>query len=133
VPSDVLFQSERESSMTAIIIDGMKHARRLREGFKTDIAQIEARTGVTPLLAVVLLGTDAASRLYVSNKVEACKEFGLKSVVTERAADTRLEDLIAIIDALNGDPQVHGILIQLPLPKHIPINWSSSALPWRRT
>ena len=107
--------------MTAIIIDGKQHARRLRAGFRAEVAAIESASGITPTLAVVLLGMDAASRLYVANKAKACREVGIASVVIERSEHTTLVELLDIIDSLNGDPTVHGILIQLPLPKHIPV------------
>jgi methylenetetrahydrofolate dehydrogenase (NADP+) / methenyltetrahydrofolate cyclohydrolase len=105
--------------MTAKIIDGVAHARRLRAGFRGNIAEIQAQTGVTPTLAVVLLGADPASRLYVSNKARACREVGIESRVIERPEHTTVDELLGIIDALNEDSAVHGVLIQMPLPKHI--------------
>ena len=105
--------------MTAKIIDGTAHARRLRAGFRAEVADIRARTGVNPALAVVLLGSDPASRVYVANKARACGEVGIESRVIERSENTSLEELLRIIDVLNEDSAVHGVLIQMPLPKHI--------------
>ena len=107
--------------MSAKIIDGRLHAHRLRSSFREHILSIKAESGVTPTLAVVLLGTDAASRLYVANKAKACGEVGIASLVIERPETTSLQELLAIIDSLNLDSAVHGILIQLPLPAHIPV------------
>ena len=107
--------------MPAKIIDGKEHARRLRQGFKIEVADIVSRTGITPTLAVILIGADPASRLYVSNKAKACREVGIKSIVIERSESTTLDELLRIVESLNRDPEVHGVLIQLPLPKHIPV------------
>ncbi len=107
--------------MTAKLIDGKAHSRRLRESFRSEITSLIASTGVTPTLAVVLIGNDAPSRLYVSNKARACRDVGIQSIVLERDLTTTLEELIAIIDNLNNDASIHGILIQLPLPLHIPV------------
>jgi methylenetetrahydrofolate dehydrogenase (NADP+) / methenyltetrahydrofolate cyclohydrolase len=107
--------------LSAKIIDGREHARRLREGFKADAADILEKTGVTPSLVVLLVGSDAASRVYVANKVKACRHVGIKSTVLERPESTRLEEVLSIIDDLNEDDGVHGVLVQLPLPKHIAV------------
>jgi methylenetetrahydrofolate dehydrogenase (NADP+)/methenyltetrahydrofolate cyclohydrolase len=107
--------------LSAKIIDGREHARRFREGFKADAADILKKTGVTPSLVVVLVGNDAASRVYVANKAKACRDVGIKSTVLERPENTTLEELLSIIDELNQDDEVHGVLVQLPLPKHIAV------------
>ncbi|MGD0491531.1 MAG: tetrahydrofolate dehydrogenase/cyclohydrolase catalytic domain-containing protein [Steroidobacteraceae bacterium] len=107
--------------MSAKIIDGREHARRFREGFKADAADILAKTGVIPSLVVVLVGSDAASQVYVANKVKACRDVGIKSTVMERPETTTLKELMSIIDELNADDSVHGVLVQLPLPKHIAV------------
>ncbi|HEX4151385.1 MAG TPA: tetrahydrofolate dehydrogenase/cyclohydrolase catalytic domain-containing protein [Steroidobacteraceae bacterium] len=107
--------------MSAKIIDGREHARRLREGFKADTAIILEKTGITPSLVVVLVGSDAASKVYVANKAKACRDVGIKSTVLERPETTGLQELLSIIDELNRDDSVHGVLVQLPLPKHIPV------------
>jgi methylenetetrahydrofolate dehydrogenase (NADP+)/methenyltetrahydrofolate cyclohydrolase len=107
--------------LSAKIIDGREHARRLREGFKAEAADILEKTGVTPSLVVLLVGSDAASRVYVANKVKACRYVGIKSTVLERPENTTLEEVLSIIDDLNEDDGVHGVLVQLPLPKHIAV------------
>jgi methylenetetrahydrofolate dehydrogenase (NADP+)/methenyltetrahydrofolate cyclohydrolase len=107
--------------LSAKIIDGREHARRFREGFKADAADILAKTGVIPSLVVVLVGSDAASQVYVANKVKACRDVGIKSTVMERPETTTLKELMSIIDELNADDSVHGVLVQLPLPKHIAV------------
>jgi methylenetetrahydrofolate dehydrogenase (NADP+)/methenyltetrahydrofolate cyclohydrolase len=107
--------------LSAKIIDGREHARLFREGFKADAADILAKTGVIPSLVVVLVGSDAASQVYVANKVKACRDVGIKSTVMERPETTTLKELMSIIDELNADDSVHGVLVQLPLPKHIAV------------
>jgi len=104
--------------MTAQLIDGNALSRQLR----TDVAQRAAalRTrGITPGLAVVLVGDNPASQVYVRNKVKACEDNGLHSVLERYPADLSEADLLARVDALNQDPAIHGILVQLPLPVHI--------------
>ncbi|MBT9510716.1 MAG: bifunctional methylenetetrahydrofolate dehydrogenase/methenyltetrahydrofolate cyclohydrolase FolD [Acidovorax sp.] len=104
--------------MTAQLIDGNALSRQLR----TDVAQRTAALkahGVTPGLAVVLVGDNPASQVYVRNKVKACEDSGLHSVLEKYDADMTEAALLARVDALNNDPAIHGILVQLPLPKHI--------------
>lgn len=107
--------------MSARIIDGNKHARQLRAGLATEISDFYARTGVRPKLTVILVGTDAPSRLYVSNKAKACRDVGMESVTVELPASITLPELLAVVDATNEDQTVHGILVQLPLPAHLPV------------
>jgi methylenetetrahydrofolate dehydrogenase (NADP+)/methenyltetrahydrofolate cyclohydrolase len=107
--------------LSARIIDGSQHARRLRAGLTTEIADFLACTGVRPRLTVILVGTDAPSRLYVSNKAKACRDVGIESVTVELPASITLPELLAVIDAANEDDTVHGILVQLPLPAHLPV------------
>jgi methylenetetrahydrofolate dehydrogenase (NADP+)/methenyltetrahydrofolate cyclohydrolase len=83
------------------------------------VADLRARTGVTPGLAVILVGNNPASALYVGNKIKACAEAGLRSFRKQFPADIDAETLITAIEDLNDDPNVHGILVQLPLPPHI--------------
>jgi len=101
--------------MTAKLIDGTAAAKRLRQ----DIAQQVASKGVTPGLAVVLVGEDPASQVYVRNKGKAAEEVGMKSWTHRMPADTTQAQLLVMVDRLNKDPAVHGILVQLPLPKQI--------------
>jgi methylenetetrahydrofolate dehydrogenase (NADP+)/methenyltetrahydrofolate cyclohydrolase len=102
--------------MPATLIDGKTLAANLRASLKTEVAALVAR-GVRPGLAAVLVGADPASQIYVRNKIRACEETGLQSTLRqfpEEASETRLLDCIA---ELNADRSVHGILVQLPLPK----------------
>ncbi len=106
----------------AKIIDGRRHARELRNALRVKATELLARYGAPPKLTVVLVGEDAASRLYVQNKSKACRDVGIESVVVELPASTPLDTLLAVIEAQNRDPSVHGILVQLPLPRHLPVN-----------
>jgi methylenetetrahydrofolate dehydrogenase (NADP+)/methenyltetrahydrofolate cyclohydrolase len=101
--------------MTAQLIDGAAVAKRLRQQIGEDIA----RQGLKPGLAVVLVGEDPASQVYVRNKGRAAEEVGMQSWTHRLAADTTQAQLLEWIDKLNRDPSVHGILVQLPLPKQI--------------
>ena len=104
--------------MTAQLIDGNALSRQLRTDVARRAATLLAR-GVTPGLAVVLVGDNPASQVYVRNKVKACEDNGLHSLL-ERYPPTLTEtELLARVDALNKDPAIHGILVQLPLPPHI--------------
>ena len=105
--------------MSAILIDGKKVSGEIRESLKVETANFKKETGITPGLAVVLVGNDPASAVYVRNKHRACEEIGFYSEVHELPEDTKEEDLLALLDRLNGDPKIHGILVQLPLPKQI--------------
>ena len=104
--------------MTAQLIDGNALSRQLRSEVATRAAALKAR-GVTPGLAVVLVGDNPASQVYVRNKVKACEEAGLHSVLEKYDASLTEAELLARVEALNNDPSIHGILVQLPLPKHI--------------
>ncbi|MCZ4316658.1 bifunctional methylenetetrahydrofolate dehydrogenase/methenyltetrahydrofolate cyclohydrolase FolD [Comamonadaceae bacterium G21597-S1] len=103
--------------MVAKVIDGHAVARQVREECRLQTQALKAR-GVVPGLAVIIVGDDPASKVYVANKVKACNEVGLKSTVYAFAADTPDAVVEAEILRLNADPLVHGILVQLPLPKH---------------
>ena len=104
--------------MPAQIIDGNQIAKQLRSQVAERAAALTAK-GKQPGLAVILVGADPASQVYVRNKVKACQDNGLHSVMEQYGADMPEADLLARIDALNHDPKIHGILVQLPLPKHI--------------
>jgi len=99
-------------------IDGVAIAARVRAKVAVDAAELRAK-GVTPGLTVVLVGDDPASAVYVSSKEKACKEAGMNGETIRLAADTPEAELLALIDRLNADPAVHGILVQMPVPKHI--------------
>ena len=104
--------------MTAIRIDGNVLAAKVRERIATDVAALKAR-GITPGLAVVLVGDDPASQVYVRNKAAACAKVGMHSVLHRLAAETSEAELLSCIDMLNNDATIHGILVQLPLPNQI--------------
>jgi len=104
--------------MTAQLIDGTALSRHLRADVAARAARLRER-GITPGLAVVLVGENPASQVYVRNKVKACEDNGLHSVLERYRADLTEGDLLARVDALNNDPSIHGILVQLPLPPHI--------------
>lgn len=105
--------------MVAQIIDGFAIAAELRQDIAVRAAEMKARHGVVPGLAVVLVGDDPASGVYVRNKLKATAECGLKSFEHILPADTSEADVLDLVAKLNADPAVHGILVQLPLPKQI--------------
>ena len=105
----------------AAIIDGVALSAQLREDVTRRTLALKAR-GITPGLAVVLVGDNPASQVYVRNKVKACADSGLHSVLERYDADMTEAALLARIDALNNDPSIHGILVQLPVPAHIDAN-----------
>ena len=103
--------------MTAIVIDGKASAAKLREKIAAEAARLKAAHGLVPGLATVLVGNDPASEVYVRNKGKTAEALGFKSVHVALAADTSQESLLAKVRELNADKSVHGILVQLPLPK----------------
>src|SRR5262245_19180833 len=105
--------------MPARIIDGKQIAEKLRGEIARDAASFHSQTGVTPHLAAVLVGDDPASAVYVRNKQTACEKAGLKSTLLKLPATTTGEELLALVARLNADASVHGILVQLPLPRQI--------------
>jgi methylenetetrahydrofolate dehydrogenase (NADP+)/methenyltetrahydrofolate cyclohydrolase len=104
--------------MTAQLIDGNALSRQLRAQVAQRTQALKAR-GITPGLAVVLVGDNPASQVYVRNKVKACEDVGFHSVLEKYDAGMTEAELLARIEALNNDPAIHGILVQLPLPRHI--------------
>jgi methylenetetrahydrofolate dehydrogenase (NADP+)/methenyltetrahydrofolate cyclohydrolase len=105
--------------MTATVIDGKAFAATVRGKVAEHVAQLKEVNGITPGLAVVLVGEDPASQVYVRSKGKQTVEVGMNSYEHKLCADTSEADLLALIDQLNNDPAVHGILVQLPLPKHL--------------
>ncbi len=103
----------------ASVIDGKAAALKLREELTVTVSALKADHNLVPGLAVVLVGEDPASQVYVRNKAKQTAEVGMQSFEHRLSADTAESDLLALIDTLNADPQVHGILVQLPLPGHI--------------
>ncbi|HXS07518.1 MAG TPA: bifunctional methylenetetrahydrofolate dehydrogenase/methenyltetrahydrofolate cyclohydrolase FolD [Rhizomicrobium sp.] len=105
--------------MTATIIDGKASAAKLREKISAETRRLRSQHGVQPGLATVLVGNDPASEVYVRNKGKTAEALGFKSVHMALAADTAQEILLAKVRELSADKSVHGILVQLPLPKHL--------------
>jgi methylenetetrahydrofolate dehydrogenase (NADP+) / methenyltetrahydrofolate cyclohydrolase len=105
--------------MTATIIDGKAHAARLRARIAEGVAAYSLAAGRVPGLAVILVGEDPASAVYVRNKARQTLEVGMASFEHKLPAETAQADLIALVETLNADPRVDGILVQLPLPKHL--------------
>ena len=105
--------------MAAALIDGKAAAADIRAQVAEGVALLKCSHGITPGLAVVLVGADPASQVYVRNKARQTAETGMASHKHELDADVAEEKLLSLIARLNADPEVHGILVQLPLPKHI--------------
>ena len=101
------------------IIDGKLVTSEVRKATASEISEFKEKYGVTPGLAVILVGNDPASAVYVRNKHKGCLEVGINSYEIKMGEETTEEELISQIDKLNSDENVHGILVQLPLPKHI--------------
>ncbi len=104
--------------MTAQIISGKELSKEIRAELKDEVTQLKEK-GITPGLAVILVGEDPASQVYVRNKGKACEKLGIHEVTETLPADTSEEVLLALVEKFNKDPTYHGILVQLPLPKHI--------------
>ncbi|MFP6770439.1 MAG: bifunctional methylenetetrahydrofolate dehydrogenase/methenyltetrahydrofolate cyclohydrolase FolD [Planctomycetaceae bacterium] len=105
--------------MTASIIDGKAIALAIREELASEVSGFQERTGVTPHLAAILVGDDPASAIYVRNKQRACEKAAIQSTMHRLEADTTQQQLLDLVEQLNVDPLVHGILCQLPLPDQI--------------
>ncbi|WP_170416730.1 bifunctional methylenetetrahydrofolate dehydrogenase/methenyltetrahydrofolate cyclohydrolase FolD [Ruegeria atlantica] len=105
--------------MVAQVIDGKAFAAKVRAQVADQVAKLKEENGITPGLAVVLVGEDPASQVYVRSKGKMTVEVGMNSYEHKLDVDTSEKDLLALIDKLNNDPAVHGILVQLPLPKHL--------------
>lgn len=105
--------------MTAKIINGKEIAAQVRAELRSEIQELKEKTGITPGLTVVLVGENPASLVYVRNKIKACEEVGINSVQHKLPETTTHEELLGLIRHLNASKDVHGILVQLPLPKQI--------------
>ena len=103
----------------AKIIDGKAVSQHLRGEIAKEVETLQKETGITPGLAVILVGDDPASAVYVRNKRRACEETGIRSSVFELPVETTEDELLALLEKLNKDDTVDGILVQLPLPRHI--------------
>lgn len=104
--------------MSAIIIDGKEVSLKLKQEISRRVESLSSQ-GIIPGLAVVLVGEDPASHTYVKNKKKTCEALGMRSDLLQFSADLKEEELLEVIDGLNRDPHIHGILVQLPLPTHI--------------
>ena len=104
------------------IIDGKAVASKTRDNIREDVARLVEKTGKQIGLAVILVGDDPASQVYVRNKIKACEEVGLKSLLCKLPADSTFEDVAETINRLNADECVNGMILQLPLPKHLDEN-----------
>jgi methylenetetrahydrofolate dehydrogenase (NADP+)/methenyltetrahydrofolate cyclohydrolase len=105
--------------MTARILDGKALAQTMQAELAREVSAFHAETGVRPGLAAVLVGDNHPGRLYVRNKLKACAAVGITSTVIERGDGITQEEMLGLVAELNADPAVHGILVQLPLPKHL--------------
>lgn len=105
--------------MAAIRIDGKQIAASVKQEVQVETAAFTQKTGVIPHLAAVLVGDDPASQVYVRNKERACEKCGLKSTLHRLSEDTTQDQLLQLVHDLNADESVHGILVQLPLPRHL--------------
>ena len=105
--------------MTAQIISGTEVAKQIREELKQEVAELKEKHNLVPGLVTVLVGEDPASQVYVGSKVKTCEALGVYSERHDLPAETSEEQLLKLVDNLNKDPKIHGILVQLPLPKQI--------------
>jgi len=105
--------------MTAQIISGTEIAKQIREELKQEVAELKEKHNLVPGLVTVLVGEDPASQVYVGSKVKTCEALGVYSERHDLPAETSEEELLKLVDKLNKDPKIHGILVQLPLPKQI--------------
>src|SRR5208337_4022282 len=105
--------------MTASILDGKALSEQIRAEIAQDVAKFVVQTGVKPCLAAVLVGEDPGSQVYVRNKQKACEMAGIASQLHRPPVDSTTGELLAMIERLNGDRAVHGVLVQLPLPSQI--------------
>lgn len=101
------------------ILDGKKLAQKIEDNLKDDIQELKNAHGIIPGLAVVLVGSDPASQTYVKRKADACHRIGIYSIVHEMPQDISEQKILDTIKMMNNNPNIHGILVQLPLPKHI--------------
>jgi len=113
------YLTHKEVRMSAKIISGTEVSQQLKDEMKQEVTELKAQ-GLEPCLSVILVGDDPASQVYVNNKKKACDYIGIRSLETKLPAEATTEQLLETIDGYNTDKSVHGILCQLPLPKHIP-------------
>ena len=105
--------------MSAEMIDGKTISAQVNAETALEVAELKEKHGITPALAVILVGEDPASQVYVSRKAKMCVELGIRSEKIVLSAETTQEELLAVVEKLNNDPEIHGILVQSPPPPHI--------------
>jgi methylenetetrahydrofolate dehydrogenase (NADP+)/methenyltetrahydrofolate cyclohydrolase len=105
--------------MAATLIKGSEISKQIKEELKQEIAKLKEKHNIIPGLATILIGDDEASKVYVGQKEKTCKELGIYSERIDLPGNTTEKDLLSLIERLNKDPKIHGILVQLPLPRHI--------------
>ena len=115
----------------AEIIDGKALAKKIRAELKLEVDELKKK-GINPKLAVIMVGEDKASKVYVKNKSKACEEIGVEFEEFLLKEDTKMEELLSLIDELNNRADVHGILLQSPIPKHLNINKAFNAIDYRK-
>ena len=113
------------------IIDGKGLAKKIRENLKKDVAELR-KEGIIPKFAVILVGEDPASKIYVRNKNKACVEIGIEYEEHVLKQDTTMEELLRLIDKLNKDKSINGILLQSPLPQHLDINEALKQIDYKK-
>lgn len=114
-----------------ILLDGKKLAKQIRNSIKEEVSELKKRS-IVPSLAVILIGNNPASQLYVNMKTKACEDAGIYSINHRMPEEISEKELIDVIKMLNANPMVHGILVQLPLPKHIDENKVIEAIDYRK-
>jgi methylenetetrahydrofolate dehydrogenase (NADP+) / methenyltetrahydrofolate cyclohydrolase len=119
ITAPLLRARAKETTMTAKVIDGKEFAANVRAQVQVQVAKLREEHGIKPGLAVVLVGEDPASQVYVRNKHASTVEVGMASFEHRLPADTSEAELLGLVKSLNADPKVHGILVQLPLPAHL--------------
>ncbi len=105
-----------------VLIDGKKTSSEIKSEIAIRVAEIKAEGGKTPHLAAILVGSDGASQTYVGAKVKACDEIGFKSTLVRLEADVTEEELLKVVEEINNNPDIDGLIVQLPLPKHISVD-----------
>lgn len=105
--------------MSAVLIDGKSGAKEIKRHIRAEVAQMVSDKGFCPGLAVILVGDDSASQIYVNSKEKDCTQVGIYSIVHRLPSNTSMNELLGLIDGLNKNNKIHGVLVQLPLPKHL--------------
>jgi len=105
----------------SILIDGKELAKKIRANLRDEVTELKNK-GVNPKLAVILVGNDPASKIYVNNKNKACEDVGIEFEEYLLEENTQMDELLKLINSLNDNPNIHGILLQSPIPKHLDIN-----------